>query len=188
MGNNTKLTINDIPAETAELFKQGIHKDPQMQALVKKKEEALHNRNYIEVTKLSQQIKEIETRVINSYLAKYKGQAERMDLLMTDMKPEDWENMNIYTNAVIFLCDMIETLTMESEQILRKYHPDYKIEMFDAIVRLGKEAHAQVKFMSDNTDSVYQINFANGADDITELLLNKTKAFIRKIRTKSKKQ
>lgn len=188
MGNNTKLTINDLPAEIAELFKQGIHKDPQMQALLKKKEQALHNRKYVEAAKLSQQIKEIETRVINSYLSKYEGQAERMDLLMADMEMKDRENMNIYTNAIIFLCDMIETLTLESDQILKKYHPEYNIEMFDKIVRIGKEAHAQVKFMSDNTDSVYQINFADGADDITELLLNKTKAFIRKIRTKSEQQ
>lgn len=188
MENNTKLTINDLPTDLVEQMKQSIHKDPQMQALQKKKEQALHNHKYVEVTRLSQLMKDIETRVINSYLSKYEGQAERMDLLMTDMEMEDRENINIYTNAIIFLCDMIETLTLESDQILKKYHPEYNIEMFNKIIQLGKEAHSQIKFMSDNTDSVYQINFADGADDITELLLNKTKAFICKIRTKSKQQ
>jgi len=39
--------------------------------------------------------------------------------------------------------------------------------------------------MSDNTDMVYQISFADEADDVSELLFNKVKSFIRKLRRKN---
>lgn len=185
MIKNTQLTINDLPDDVVEQMKKGIREEPQMQVLLQKKSQALKDYNYVEVSRLAKLIKEVETRVINNYLANYKGQSERMDTLMADMSDEDRENMNIYTNAIIFLCDMIEILSSDSDQILKKYHPDYNIEMFNKIIQVGEEAKNHIKFMSENTNMIYQVSFANGADDISELLMNKVKAFIRKLRYKT---
>jgi len=185
MIKNTQLTINDLPADVVAQMKKGIREEPQMQVLLQKKSQALKDYNYVEVSRLAKLIKEVETRVINNYLANYKGQSERMDTLMADMSDEDRENMNIYTNTIIFLCDMIEILSSDSDQILKKYHPDYNIEMFNKIIQVGEEAKNHIKFMSENTDMIYQVSFANGADDISELLMNKVKAFIRKLRSKT---
>ena len=186
MTTDSKLTINDLPADVVEQMKNGIREDPQMQILLQKKNQALRSRNYLEVSRISKLINNIEVKVINEYLSQYKGQSDRMDSLMTNMSEVDRENMNIYTNAIIFLCDMIETLSSDSDQILKKYHPDYNIEMFYKIIQLGNEAKNHIKFMSENTDIVYQISFADDADDISELLMNKVKAFIRKLRKKQK--
>lgn len=185
MAKDSKLTINDLPEDVVEEMKKAIRAEAQMQVLQQKKLQALKAYNYVEVARLAKLIKEVENRVINEYLANYEGEAVRMDSLMVDMSEEDREKMNIYTNAIIFLSDMIETLSIESDQILKKYHPDYNLEMFNRLIQLGKEAKNHVKFMSENTDMVYQVSFADGADDIAELLMNKVKAFIRKLRNKN---
>lgn len=185
MAKDSKLTINDLPEDVVEEMKKAIRAEAQMQVLQQKKLQALKAYNYVEVARLAKLIKEVENRVINEYLANYEGEAVRMDSLMVDMLEEDREKMNIYTNAIIFLSDMIETLSIESDQILKKYHPDYNLEMFNRLIQLGKEAKNHVKFMSENTDMVYQVSFADGADDIAELLMNKVKAFIRKLRNKN---
>lgn len=186
MAKDSKLTINDLPEDVVEEMKKAIRAEAQMQVLQQKKLQALKAYNYVEVARLAKLIKEVEIRVINEYLANYEGEAVRMDSLMVDMSEEDREKINIYTNAIIFLSDMIETLSIESDQILKKYHPDYNLEMFNRLIQLGKEAKNHVKFMSENTDMVYQVSFADGADDIAELLMNKVKAFIRKLRNKMK--
>lgn len=185
MAKDSKLTINDLPEDVVEEMKKAIRAEAQMQVLQQKKLQALKAYNYVEVSRLAKLIKEVEIRVINEYLSNYEGEAVRMDSLMVDMSEEDREKMNIYTNAIIFLSDIIETLSIESDQILKKYHPDYNLEMFNRLIQLGKEAKNHVKFMSENTDMVYQVSFADGADDITELLMNKVKAFIRKLRNKN---
>lgn len=184
MKKDIKLTVDDLPPDVVEQMREAIRKEPQMQSLQQKKLQALKAYNYVEVSRLAKLLKDVENRVINDYLANYKGQSERMDSLLTDMSKEDRESMNVYTNAIIFLCDMIETLASDSDQILKKYHPDYNLEMFDKITQLGQEAKNHVKFMSDNTDMVYQVTFADKADDISELLMNKVKAFIRRLRNK----
>lgn len=180
-----QLSANDLPINVVDEIKQSIRKDKSIQKLQNKKSQALITHNYVEATKISNQIKDIETRVINQYLSDYEGQTERMDNLMKCMSKEDRENMNIYTNSIIFLCDIIDTLSLESDQLLKKYHPDYNLEMFNKISQIGKEAKQHIKFMSENTDMVYQVSFADRADDISELLMNKVKSFIRRFRKKN---
>lgn len=179
-----KLTINDLPSDVVEQMRLAIRTDSQMQSLQKKKESAIRARDYVGAARLSKLIKDVEERVINIYLAEYKGQVGRMENLMVDMSDKDREDMNIYTNAIIFFCDMIESLSIESDQLLKKYHPDYNLEMFNKIIQVGKEAKQHVKFMSENTDMLYQVTFADKADDVMELLLNKVKSFIRKLRNR----
>lgn len=181
------LTIEDLPQEVVGKMKETIRNDRQMIALQKKWDKAVRCHNYVEAGKLKTLMEEVEKRVINMYLQQYKGSAERLDGLMTAMSRQDLEDMNIYTNAVIFLCDMIETFSMESNAILQKYHPDHSIEMFRKITELGKEAKVHMRFMAKETDNLFQIGFADAADDITELILNKVRSFLRKQRRNEKK-
>lgn len=183
-----KLTINDLPCEVVDEMRRMINEDKQMVALKQKKNELIKGRRFIESMKLSQMMKDIENRVINQYLSEYEGQAERMDSLIKDMTEEDREDMNTYTNSIISLADMMETFVMEINQLLKKYHPDYRLEMFDKLTQLGKEAKGQVKFMSEATDMNFQCVFADNADNLTMLVLNKVRSFNKKLHNKSKRK
>lgn len=59
----------------------------------------------------------IETRVINQYLSEYEGMSESMDNFMREMSEEDREEINVLTNSIIMLCDMVETFTMDCNEI-----------------------------------------------------------------------
>lgn len=181
-----KLTINDLPTDVVEKMRKAINEDAQMIALENKRSTLLMSRQYMKAMELKKKMKAIEDRVINEYLRNYEGQAERMDNLLEGMDKEDKESINVCSNAIVLLCDMIETFSIDFNEILQKYHPDYRLEMYDKIIQLGKEAKGQVKFMSECTDSLYQYSFADSADDITELLRNKVRSLIRKIKNKSK--
>lgn len=181
-----KLTVNDLPTEVVAEMKRMISEDSQIVALRNKKANLIRTRRYAEAMKLSSDMKRIEQQVINEYLANYEGQAERMDNLMGDMSEEDIDSINTCTNSIIFLADMIETFVMDSNEILKKYHPDYRIEMFDKLTKLGNEAKNQIKFMSECTQNEFQVCFADSADDITELVRNKVRSFNRKMKQKRK--
>lgn len=176
-----ELTVDDLPADVVEKMRKMINEDPRMVELRRKHAFLLRGHCYMEAQKLKQMIDGIETKVINEYLAEYKGQAESMENLMRDMTEEDRDEINVLTNCVIFLCDMVETFTMDCNEILKKYHPDYRIEMFDRITECGKAAREQVEFMSRNTGMGYQTAFAGDADKITELVRNKARSFVRKL-------
>lgn len=179
------LTINDLPQEVVERMRKAINDDPQMIALENKRIAFIKAKQYTKAVELKKKMNSIEERVINDYLRNYKGQAESMSNLMSGMNDQDREDINVCSNAIVLLCDMLETFSMDFNAILTKYHPDYRLEMYNKIIQLGKEAKGQVKFMSECTDDLYQYSFADSADDTTELIRNKVRSFIRKIRNKS---
>lgn len=56
--------------------------------------------------------------------------------------------------------------------------------MYDTLVKLGKEANRQMKFMSEATNMIYQLQFAGEADKMQEHILNKVRSFIRRVNKK----
>lgn len=179
-----KLTINDLPKDVVDRMKQAIQEDPQMIVLKNKHLAYVRSRQYFKATELKQKMQGIEERAIREYLENYEGETESMASLMVEMTSEDRNTINVCTNAIILICDVIETFTMDFNEVLKKYHPDYRLEMYDKIMQVGKEAKAHVKFMSDCTDSIYQCSFADSADDVTELVRNKAQSLIRKIKAR----
>lgn len=180
----TKLTISDLPESTVDRMKQAIGEDRQMVKLKEKHTALLRAQRYMDAFRIKRMMNEIEERVINMYLAEYEGQTESMYNFMKEMNDEDREEMNLLVNSIIMLCDMVETFTLECNEILKKYQPDYRIEMFDKVIDCGKAVKEQMDFMAKNTDMVYQCAFADDADKITELVKNKVKSFVRKLRRK----
>ena len=81
----TQLTINDLPPDVVGQMKQAIRKDSAIQALQKKRNNALRSSNYIEASRLSKLIEDVEIHTINQYLSEYEGQTERMDSLMLSL-------------------------------------------------------------------------------------------------------
>lgn len=183
----SKITINDLPQDVVERMRLAIREDSQMIALGKKYAEYIKYKQYTKAVELSWKMQDIEDRVIREYLERYQGETESMGNLIKEMSPEDRDTINVCTNAIILICDMIETFTMDFNQILKKYHPDYRLEMYDKMIQLGREAKSHVKFMSDCTDEIYQCSFADSADDITELVRNKARSLIRKVKAKEVK-
>lgn len=115
-----KLTVNDLPADVVERMKKMINEDRQMLKLRERRASFLRSRRYMEAMKLKQMMDGIEKRVINQYLSEYEGMSESMDNFMREMSEEDREEINVLTNSIIMLCDMVETFTMDCNEILKK--------------------------------------------------------------------
>ena len=112
-----KLTVNDLPADVVERIKKIINEDRQMLKLRERHASFHRSHRYMEAMKLKQMMDGIEKRVINQYLSEYEGMSESMDNFMREMSEEDREEINVLTNSIIMLCDMVETFTMDCNEI-----------------------------------------------------------------------
>lgn len=179
-----KLTINDLEEETRKQMIAKIRQDKEMQKLLKKRDELLRAHRMADASRLTAMIKQVEQRTIQVYLDEYEGESVRCAELMKEMPPEDVTELNAYLNAIIFLSDALESFSMEVNNLLHRQHPDHNIEMYDTLVKLGKEANRQMKFMSEATNMIYQLQFAGEADKMQEHILNKVRSFVRKVNKK----
>lgn len=179
-----KLTLNDLPKEEVEKIRIAIREDEQIVAMIKNRNALLSQYKLAEASAITYKIKQIEDKVLQNLIDDYQVESVRMDKLMLEMTNEDRDEINTLSNGIIMLCDMIETFSMDLNEILHKYHPDFHIEMYEKFKDVGKEAKDQMRFMAQNTNELYQVNFADYADDITKMVKNKAKSLVRKLREK----
>lgn len=182
--NRKKLTIDDLEEETRKQLIDKIRQDKEVQKLLKERDRLLRAHRMADASRLTAMIRQVEQHTIQIYLDEYQGESVRCAELMKEMPPEDVTELNVYLNAIIFLSDALESFSMEVNNLLHRQHPDHNIEMYDTLVKLGKEANRQMKFMSEATNMIYQLQFAGEADKMQEHILNKVRSFIRRVNKK----
>lgn len=182
--NRKKLTINDLEEDTRQQLIDKIRQDKEVQKLLKERDKLMRAHRMADASRLTAMIKQVEQRSIQVFLDEYEGESVRCAELMKEMPPEDVTELNAYLNAIIFLSDALESFSMEVNNLLHRQHPDHNIEMYDTLVKLGKEANHQMKFMSEATNMIYQLQFAGEADKMQEHILNKVRSFVRKVNKK----
>lgn len=179
-----KLTINDLDPEVYQQMITHIRRDKEMLKLLKKRDELMRMHRMADASRMTALIKQVEQRAIQTWLDDYEGEAVRCGDLMKDMTPEEVSELNAYLSGIIFLCDAVESFALEANNLLHRRNPDYTIEVYDTLIKLGKEANRQMKFMAEATGMIYQVQFASEADKMQEHILNKVRSFLRKVNKK----
>lgn len=178
-----RLTINDIDSSVSESIKKELRGKKDYINMVNRKNELLRKHKFIEAMSVSKLIEHIEELAINDFLRKYNGELVKVNTLLVAMTPEEQERMSAYGNALVLLADAMETAVIECNTLIQKYHPKTRIEMFDKLVEIGKEAKRHVRMLDDyQADEFYMQAYGDAADNLCELAVNKAKGFIRKVK------
>lgn len=184
-----EITIDDLPLGVQRQMRDSIRKDSAFMELSGAWAGLIKTGQFARAAIIKKKMDRIEDETIRLYIKEYvHDTSEPMMNFLKGMNVDDVEKWNVNVNAIILLCDMVETLVGEYNETLHKYHPDFRLEMFDRIGELGKEVQQQVKFMSGCTTMMYQTNFGDAADDIYEMVMNKCRAFCRRMIRLNKEQ
>jgi hypothetical protein len=179
-----EININSLPKDVAEEIKKKLVHEPKYMELARKRAEFARNGNYVLAMQTFDAMKKVEQIVTQEYAKRYMYEVVRVQDLISSMEEEDRDLMNAYGAMLSIVADMFDTLIMDANQLLNKYHADYRIEMFDKLAKLGKEAKKQVQLLDNaKTEDKYYINlYGDTCDKTYEMTLNKSKSFINKMK------
>lgn len=181
MENKQKLNINDIPQDVREQILSVLRNTEDYRKLVKKQSHELMIGNPIKAMELGYKIAKCEQATLEKYLEQCESEIKSFEELCKAMPEEDVHSLNVCSVALIMLSDLIETFIIESNQILKRTHPNFTLEMFDKLNELGKEARKHVSMIDQCAkDEFYTNTYGDTADKLYEMILNKSKSFLRK--------
>lgn len=178
-----KYNINDIPEDIADMIRMEVRSREKYQDIVKKRNQLILYRRYVEATDLSARLKDMEDKALYAWLEYAANQAVPMNDLIGSMSEEDKENMASYCNAFIMVSDILETLIMDAEQLIKRYHPGTDFVMFDDLNKTAKKGSAMVRLLDQyKDDEFYMNNYGDMTDNLYEMVTNKARSFYRKIK------
>lgn len=176
-----QLTIEQLPQALREKLNETIEKHPTVINLRKQIEQCLKKGDYVGMAQAMGKISEIQKLVETEYLKKNSVVVKRLETFKSEMSEDDQDRMSVNANMIIMLADILEMCCIEINEIVKKYQPEYRIEMFDDMERLAKSCYEQIRFMWKNTDDYYQSTFSYEADNVRMMIVNKVKSLLRKV-------
>lgn len=171
------VELRELPLHVQEDVRKAINTNPQVIALKQKQVELYKRGKFVEALDIAKTIEKITQNVVDGICTQRTSLGE----IFKEMSQEDIERANVACNTIIMLSDIIETQSMELNQVLHKYRPDMDVDMYDRFAMLGKEAKEQMAFMSKFTNNLYQVKFGDVADNLCEMITNKVRKLLRMV-------
>lgn len=173
----------DINQEQLEEIKQKVHANKDYQKYLTKRAEHLRRGEMVKAMMATKMINEIERKAMHYYISEFHRQKVRVNDLLRKMPEEDQDLMCVYGDALVFLADVLESLVLEVNQVLERTHPEFRIDMFDDLVKLGKEAKKHVRLLDYHEEDKYYMNlYGDTVDKLHDMIINQSKSFVNKIK------
>lgn len=182
------MNIQDIPQDILKQMREAIRLTDKYQQMNQVKVELMKRGLYAQAAIEAKKLQKLENQILEQWVKNFEGETKKIKELKHGMSEEDIDHMNVCCNMLIMICDMLETCSSELNQLLQKYHPTYRIETFDKVNALGKEAKNKVRLLDPyNSDTYYTNTYGTYADNLFEMCYNKAKSFIGKLKKREEK-
>lgn len=166
----------ELPEHVKQAFEDSLNKNPKMIRLQQELSRATQQRNFVKELDLRKKIQEIrfiaQRNLINS---KEQDVEEVTTLFNMGLPHETLDKINILMISTYMALDMIEFFVLDINSELKKADPTASLNMFQPIMKLGKEARGNLTYLWKNTSIYDTEDFNNKADNIREMLVNKAK-------------
>lgn len=165
--------FDELPQNLKDLFEETIQSHYQYKRLLDVAEDAKKKGNLVAALNTYKRLDSI--RLITQAKLLQKQKEQTVSLLSMGLSHEQLDKINTLTIAMYMSCDMIECFAMEVNEELQKVDKTARYEMFDPIIKIGKSAKENIRYLWKNTTMFETDDFGEQSDKMREMLLNKAK-------------
>lgn len=130
--------------------------------------------------KSARRLRGLFSKVVYEYLKEANEEAERIDIGTLNISKEDKAEINTLIVTLFMACDIIESATMDFNDVLKRVDDTLVMEQFDDIRNLSKSAKEKLRFLSKSSKLMKDLEWAYKCDDMYEMMKNKAKSILRK--------
>jgi hypothetical protein len=176
------MNLNEIPKELMEKIRLGFDTNKDVMLLRTAQQKAQMEGNFRKALDVAQQIDGLWTICLDRYLRKMESEGSQFDLKMSNIPDSDKDEMVRLVMVLFMCCDIIESATIDLNDVLRKTHKDASITMFDDLKQTLSLAKEKLKYLQTNGDYMEDLVWADKCDNMYELMKSKAASIIRKRR------
>jgi hypothetical protein len=130
--------------------------------------------------KVAQDIDNLWTICLDDYMAEAERQVSNFSIDSKDLPIDDRGEMMEKIMVLFMCCDIIESSTIDLNDILHRTHPDVNITTFEDLRQTLSLAQEKLKYLKDTGDYMQDLVWADNCDNMYELMQSKAKSIIRK--------
>lgn len=165
----------DLPKRVKESFEKHFNENPE----VKKMKDSIlmynNTGNYVLGMVTAKKLNEIRQQAQRNLLNDTEKCCESISLAEMGLPKKLLEEINVLTIAMYVVCDLIDGFAMDINTKLKTKDSTARFEMFNSVIEISKEVRENFRYLNTHTRMFDDEVFNNTADDMREMLLNKSK-------------
>ena len=177
---NNQLEVSDVPSEMMEQMRRQFDMDSRIIEMRTHQQVLVRKGNLQAALQIGQTIEALFSKVVYEYLKEANDEAERIDIGTLNISKEDKAEINTLIVTLFMACDIIESATMDFNDVLKRVDDTLVMEQFDDIRNLSKSAKEKLRFLSKNSKLMKDLAWAYKCDDMYDMMKNKAKSILRK--------
>lgn len=177
---NNQLEVSDVPSEMMEQMRRQFDMDFRIIEMRTHQQVLVRKGNLQAALQIGQTIEALFSKVVYEYLKEANDEAERIDIGTLNISKEDKAEINTLIVTLFMACDIIESATMDFNDVLHRVDETLVMEQFDDIRNLSKNAKEKLRYLSQNSKLMKDLAWAYKCDDMYDMMKNKAKSILRK--------
>ena len=181
---NTKevkiMNVNEIPKNLLDKIRMSFDTNRDVMLLRTAQQEAQRVGNFQKVLNIAQQIDSLWTICLDNYMRKMEAQGKQISLKESNLPKKDKDELFNRVMVLFMCCDMIESVTIDMNDILRRTEKDASITTFEDLRQILSLAKEKLKYLQDTGDYMKDLVWANNCDNMYDMMKSKAASIIRK--------
>lgn len=175
---------DNLPKELLEQIEMTFNTDPMVVSMKKKREDFMKRGLFREAMQISQNLEKAFDRTIYQYNKLTKEEIEKVPISKLKIPLEDKEKISSLAIAMFMACDLVESATIDANDILKKYDKDLSFEMFSEFRQLAKLAKVKLKFLKEQTNLMQDFSWGDNCDELYEIAKEKATSLLKNMKNK----
>jgi hypothetical protein len=176
------MNVNDLSKELIDRIRMSFDTNKDVMLLRTAQQNAQREGNFQKAMYVAQQIEELWTICLDNYLRKMEAEGKQISLKASDLPEKDKDELFNRVMVLFMCCDIIESATIDMNDILRRTEKDASITTFEDLRQIMSLAKEKLKYLQETGDYMKDLVWADNCDNMYDMMISKAASVIRKRR------
>lgn len=176
------MTVNDLSKELLDKIRMSFDTNKDVMLLRTAQQNAQREGNFQKAMYVAQQIEGLWTICLDNYLRKMEAEGKQISLKASDLPEKDKDELFNRVMVLFMCCDIIESATIDMNDILRRTEKDASITTFEDLRQILSLAKEKLKYLQETGDYMKDLVWADNCDNMYDMMRSKAASIIRKRR------
>ena len=176
------MNVDEIPKDLLDKIRFGFDTNKDVMLLRTAQQNAQMQGNFQKALNIAKQLEELWVICLDNYMRKMESEGKQISLKASDLPEKDKDELFNRIMVLFMCCDIIESATIDMNDILRRTKKDASITTFEDLRQVLSLAKEKLKYLQDTGDYMKDLVWGYTCDNMYDMIKSKAASIIRKRR------
>lgn len=178
MDEKRKLTVADIPDDLMKQMRFEFDRDERIRLLRTQQQLAMREGKLQQAMEIGKTVNHLWERVLMSYVDDANNEADNINLESIGLSLEQMERINTLVITMFMCCDIIDSIIMDVNDVIKKKDDTLQFEQFDEVKELAKMVKGKLSILKKETSFLNSSKWGDIVDNMYDMMQSKARKII----------